>query len=207
MFVVIVLVLFGQTTLARPSYSQQNRQTPSFQHSITMRLSLLPIVALAGTALASGATISKAIYTIANSTLELNKTIAHWPRNIIGTVPIFEKSTILSIKIHNGTRVARASKPLSEEEALQVAKATQKLSLSVNTTLETIIHAKYDFDHLTLSRVILLNLELQRDLSKDLAEAVIDKVPKELKDTARQLIKTIDDSFKKAIRVYHRSRR
>lgn len=172
-----------------------------------MRLSLLPVLALASTALASGATISKALYSIANSTLELNQTITHWPRNIIGTVPIIEKTTILSSKIHNGTRVARASKPLSQEEALQVAKATQKLSASVNLTLETIIHAKHDFESLTLSRVIVLNLQLQRDLSRDLAEAVIEKVPKDLRDPAKELIKSIDDSFKRAIRRYRRSRR
>ncbi|KAM5344342.1 hypothetical protein ACJ41O_012879 [Fusarium nematophilum] len=172
-----------------------------------MRISILPIVALAGTALASGATITAAINEIANATLALNKTIADWPRTLIGTLPIIAKSTALLAEIHKGTKVARASLPLSFDETIQVAQATVKLSGDVNSTLETVIRAKPDFDHLLLSPVILLNLELERDATEDFSTAVIDKVPVELKANAEALVKPIDDAFAKTIRTYSTLRR
>ncbi|KAF4451324.1 antigenic cell wall [Fusarium albosuccineum] len=172
-----------------------------------MRLSLLPIVALAGSVLASGDTITAAIDDIANATLALNKTIATWPRTLIGTLPIITKSTELLAEIHKGTKVARASEPLSFDETLQVAQATINLAADVNTTLETVIRAKPDFDRLLLSPVILLNLKLQQDASEDFSSAVIEKVPEELQGNAETLTKGIDDSFVKAIKKYSSLRR
>ncbi|KAF4978631.1 hypothetical protein FZEAL_5034 [Fusarium zealandicum] len=172
-----------------------------------MRLSILPFVALAGTALASGDTISAAINNIANATIALNKTITDWPRTLIGTLPIITKSTTLLAEIHKGTKVARKSAPLSVDEALQVAQATIQLGSDVNTTLETVIRAKSDFDRLLLSPVILLNLELQRDATEDFSQAIIDKVPEALQGNAEALVKGIDASFEKAINKYSVLRR
>ncbi|KAF4959119.1 hypothetical protein FSARC_10832 [Fusarium sarcochroum] len=167
-----------------------------------MRLSLLPLVALAGSALASGDTISAAIDNISNATLALNKTIATWPKTLIGTLPITTKSTLLLAEIHRGTVVARDSEPLSLDETLQVAKATSQLGADVNITLETVIAAKPSFDKLLLSPVILLNLELQRNLSIDFSEAVVSKVPADLQDKAKALVQGIDDSFAQAIQKF-----
>ncbi|RMJ14830.1 hypothetical protein CDV36_005495 [Fusarium kuroshium] len=167
-----------------------------------MRLSILPVLALAGSALASGATIVAAINEIGNATLSLNKTIADWPKTLIGTLPIITKSTILLAEIHNGTKTARASRPLSLDETIAVAQATTKLGGQVNMTLETVIRAKPDFDRLLLRPVILLNLELQRDLTEDFSDAVIDKVPDELQANAKELVKGIGESFEKAIKTY-----
>jgi hypothetical protein len=171
-----------------------------------MRLSLLPLVALAGCAFASGDTISTAIDNIFNATLALNKTIATWPQTLLGTIPITTKSTLLLTAIHNGTLVARESEPLSLEETLQVAKATSELSNDVSLTLETVIAAKPKFDKLMVSPVILLNLELQRALSADFSEAVIAKVPENLQGNAKALVQGIDDSFAKAIKKYSKLR-
>jgi hypothetical protein len=171
-----------------------------------MRLSLLPLVALAGCAFAYGDTISTAIDNISNATLALNKTIATWPQTLLGTIPITTKSTLLLTAIHNGTLVARESEPLSLEETLQVAKATSELSNDVSLTLETVIAAKPKFDKLMVSPVILLNLELQRALSADFSEAVIAKVPENLQGNAKALVQGIDDSFAKAIKKYSKLR-
>ncbi|KAF5018391.1 hypothetical protein F66182_9620 [Fusarium sp. NRRL 66182] len=171
-----------------------------------MRLSLLPLVALAGSALASGDTISAAIDNISNATLALNNTIAHWPKTLIGTLPIITRSTQLLAEIHKGTKVARSSAPLSFQETIQVAQATTELGKDVNITLETVIAAKSSFDRLLLSPVILLNLEMQRDSSADFSEAVISKVPAELQENAKALVKGIDDSFAKAIAKYSKLR-
>ncbi|KAJ3523013.1 hypothetical protein NM208_g12616 [Fusarium decemcellulare] len=152
-----------------------------------MRLSLLPIVALAGSVLASGDTITAAIDDIANATLALNKTIATWP-----PYPHW----------------LPAPRSLwSFDETLQVAQATINLAADVNTTLETVIRAKPDFDRLLLSPVILLNLKLQQDASEDFSSAVIEKVPEELQGNAETLTKGIDDSFVKAIKKYSSLRR
>lgn len=69
-------------------------------------------------------------------------------------------------------------------------------------TLETVIRAKPDFDRLLLRPVILLNLELQRDLTEDFSDAVIAKVPDELQANAKELVKGIGESFEKAIKTY-----
>ncbi|RGP77247.1 antigenic cell wall galactomanno [Fusarium longipes] len=171
-----------------------------------MRLSLLPLVALAGCAIASGDAISTAIDNISNATLALNKTIANWPQTLLGTIPITTKSTLLLTAIHNGTLVARESESLSLEETLQVAKATSELSNDVSLTIETVIAAKPKFDKLMVSPVILLNLELQRALSVDFSEAVIAKVPENLQGNAKALVQGIDDSFAKAIKKYSKLR-
>ncbi|KAL4731394.1 hypothetical protein ACLX1H_000360 [Fusarium chlamydosporum] len=167
-----------------------------------MRLSLLPLVALAGCAFASGDSISTAIDNISNATLALNKTIATWPQTLLGTIPITTKSTLLLTAIHDGTLDARESEPLSLEETLQVAKATSELSKDVSLTLDTVIAAKPKFDKLQVTPVILLNLKLQRALSADFSEAVISKVPDNLKANAKTLVQGIDDSFAKAIKKY-----
>ncbi|KAF4448756.1 Cell wall galactomannoprotein [Fusarium austroafricanum] len=171
-----------------------------------MRLSLLPLVALAGSAFASGDSISTAIDSISNATLALNHTIATWPQTLLGALPITTKSTLLALEIHKGTVIARESGPLSLDETLQVAKATSELSSDVELTINTIIATKPNFDRLQISPVILLNLELQRGLSADFSAAVIEKVPKELQGNAKQLVAGIDASFARAIKKFSKLR-
>ncbi|KAM5519933.1 hypothetical protein FOXYSP1_18357 [Fusarium oxysporum f. sp. phaseoli] len=171
-----------------------------------MRLSLLPLIALAGSAFASGDSISTAIDNISNATLALNKTVATWPQTLLGALPITTKSTLLLTEIHKGFVIARESEPLSLEETLQVAKATSELSADVELTINTIIAAKPNFDRLQVSPVILLNLNLQRALSQDFSEAVISKVPKDLQGNAKVLVQGIDDSFARAISKYSKLR-
>ncbi|KAH6963082.1 hypothetical protein HG530_006822 [Fusarium avenaceum] len=167
-----------------------------------MRLSLLPLIALAGSAIASGDTISSAIDSISNATLALNKAVTSWPQTLVGALPITTKSTLLLTEIHKGTLIARKSEDLSVEETLQVAKATSELSHDVELTIDTIINTKPNFDRLGVSPVILLNLELQRALSADFSEAVISKVPKNLQGNAKALVLGIDESFARAIKKY-----
>lgn len=170
--------------------------------SDNMRLSLLPLIALAGSAIASGDTISSAIDSISNATLALNKAVTSWPQTLVGALPITTKSTLLLTEIHKGTLIARKSEDLSVEETLQVAKATSELSHDVELTIDTIINTKPNFDRLGVSPVILLNLELQRALSADFSEAVISKVPKNLQGNAKALVLGIDESFARAIKKY-----
>ena len=167
-----------------------------------MRLSLLPLVALVGSAFATGDAISTAIDNISNATIALGHSITHWPQTLVGTIPITTKSTLLLAAIHQGTLAARHSEPLSVEETLQVAKATSELSQDVSETIDIVIGAKPKFDKIQVSPVILLNLQLQRALSADFSEAVIAKVPVDLQDKAKALVQGIDDSFAKAIKKY-----
>ncbi|KAF7558745.1 hypothetical protein G7046_g5413 [Stylonectria norvegica] len=164
---------------------------------------LLALSTLVTTALGSGASIVSAMADITNTTTDLQSSVSSWSGNPIGTVPIVVKSAELLLCIKSGSQVASASAPLTTDEAVQVAQATQKLAAAVNATLETIIAAKTKFDKLLLGPVILLNLELERDASKDFSNAVVEKVPEALQGVAKTLVQGIDDSFKKAIKWYN----
>lgn len=167
-----------------------------------MRLSVLSLAALASGALASGDTIEAAIHTIDESTLALNEDVAQWNGKLLGVLPIVKDSTSLLTDINDGKKAATDSEPLDFGETIQVAGATIQLATDVNTTLEAVIQAKPKFDKLHLSPIILVNLKLQQHSTDKFSNAVVEKVPQELQETAKQLVAGIADSFDKAIDAY-----
>ena len=167
-----------------------------------MRLSVLSLAALASGALASGDSIEAAINTIDESTLGLNEHVANWDGKLFGTLPVIKDSAELLSDINKGKKVASESEALDFGETIQVAGATMKLATDVNTTLETVIQAKPKFDKLLLSPIILANLKLEQHATDKFSAAVVEKVPQELQETAKQLVAGIAESFDKAIDVY-----
>lgn len=168
-----------------------------------MRLSLLPtLAALAATVLADGAAIVSAIDAIDKSTVALGSGITSWNGKLLGALPIVGSSTKLLIDVKKGTKTAEQSEPLTNDEAFQVAFATINLAADVNVTLGAIIEAKPKFDKVLLSPVILGNLKIQQGATEEFSGAVIDKVPAELQDIAKQLVGGIADSFDQAIEAY-----
>ena len=164
---------------------------------------LLSLVALAATALADGAAIVAAMDHIAADTVKLNDTVAAWPGDFLGALPITVESVSLLKGINDAKTVASESANLTFTEAIQIAQSTLALASSVNSTLETIIAAKHKFDHLLLSPIILVNLELEKKATDEFSGELIAKVPEVLQSTAKTLVLQIDTSFDKAIGVYN----
>ncbi|KAL1874743.1 hypothetical protein VTK73DRAFT_271 [Phialemonium thermophilum] len=161
------------------------------------------IAVLVTTALADGAAIVSSLNTIASDTASLNNTVLAWHGDLLGALPIVTKSTELLSDINKGTKTAKASAPLSALEALSIALATQSLIQDVNATLTTIVGARHKFNHLLLGPIILLNLDLEKEATDKLTDAIKGKLPSDLVSVADQLAAEIDDLFDQAIDVYN----
>lgn len=167
---------------------------------------LVPL-GLCATVLADGQAIVDSIGVISSITGELNSAVSSWKGDLLGALPIVGKSTELLKDINNGTKIAKASQPLSALEAITIAGAIQNLQKNVNTTLTTIIRSKQKFDKLLLSPIILLNLDLEKDGSDRLGAAIKAKVPENLQAIAQGLQDTLDAYFDTAIDAYKLFRR
>ncbi|PHH66750.1 hypothetical protein CDD81_5882 [Ophiocordyceps australis] len=152
--------------------------------------------------LANGAAINSSISTIQSDVIQLGTTTADWNGHLLGALPIVAKAGGLYKALKQGTRTADASAPLSTEESLGIATSTGQLATEVNKTLDTIIAAKPKFDHLLLSPILSVALELEKDATDEFADAVVAKVPQELQPVAKNIIQGIQDSFAKAISAY-----
>jgi hypothetical protein len=173
-----------------------------------MRLTaLLAPLSLVATVLADGQAIVDSIGVITSTTNALDTAVSSWKGDLLGALPIVTKSTELLTDINNGTKTAKASSALSALEAITIAGAIQTLQKSVNATLTTIIASKHKFDHLLLSPVILLNLDLEKDASDRLGAAIKAKVPANLQTIAQGLQDTLDGYFDTAIDAYKLFRR
>ncbi|EQL03211.1 Cell wall galactomannoprotein [Ophiocordyceps sinensis CO18] len=163
-----------------------------------MRLaSVLSAAALASSVLGDGNSIRKAIKTIGHDTTALGDVVSS------RALPVVGKAVGLFVALKRGSRTARASAPLSFDEALGVATATGDLTSAVNKTLAALVVARPKFDYLLVTPLILVTLDVQRRAANDFGGKVVAKVPKELRPIARQLIKGIDDDFETAIDAYH----
>ncbi|EAQ87682.1 hypothetical protein CHGG_04301 [Chaetomium globosum CBS 148.51] len=147
-------------------------------------------------------TIVSALTTVNETTTKLGTSVLTWHGGILGTVPILAESTALLIQVKQGTDAASASDPLDVPGTLAVATATGALVKSVNATLGAIVDAKGKFDRLLLSPLIAVNLGLQRRATAEMSEAVIGKVPEQLRELARGLVAPIDQSFGVAVEAY-----
>ncbi|KAL7942490.1 hydrophobic surface binding protein A domain-containing protein [Trichoderma barbatum] len=172
-----------------------------------MQLRLIPLLTLLTPLLAAPTPdpnpILTALNTISSDTSALNNTVATWDGNILTLLSITVQSGILLAAIHDGTKAASRAANLTFAQTIDVATATLNLATGVNQTITTIVAAKPKFDKLVVvDPVILLNLKLEQDASRDFAEAVVEKVPAELQEIAKGLTQGIDDSFSQGIAVY-----
>lgn len=156
----------------------------------------------ATTVLADGQAIVNAIAAVSNATLSLQSTVGNWNGDLLGAIPIIAKSTSLLTAIKQGTSTAEDSAALSDLEAISVGVSTLNLVTTVNSTLDTIVGAKPQFDRLLLSPVTLLNLELEKSASADFSGAIVGKLPATFTTTGQQLAAQIDAAFEEAIDVY-----
>lgn len=164
-----------------------------------MKLSLLFTAAVAFAA----TQIPAAIDTITKDTVALNETVAHWNGLPLSLLGIVGKSNSLLNDIKKGTKTAKASDPLTFDEALNVATVTVDLATDVHQTLDTIVRSKPRFDvYLIVSPILKKVLKDQKAATVDFSNAVVSKVPADLQAVAKNLIQPIYDDFDKAIAAY-----
>jgi hypothetical protein len=174
--------------------------TQKFNKMLFTRLLIfLPIISLA---LVDGASIAAAMQKITADSTALNETVASFNGNLLTVLDILGKSTELLLAINDGTRTAQSSANLTDLDVLGIVGPTQTLVTTVNQTLTTIINKKPIFEKELLSLAILLNLKTEKAASDKFSDAVVEKVPTALQDTARTLVAPIDDAFEEAIAEY-----
>ena len=166
-----------------------------------MHIFTLSFIALASQ-IVSAATILENVQKVETSTGALGDSVRQWKGNFLGTLPIIKDSAALLIDIKSGAKDAKDSPPLTLDEAFDVAGATIDLTNTVNSTLQSVIERKPDFDKLLLSPIILGNLELQRSATEKFSAAIVEKVPTEAQPIAEDLIADIDASFQRALDAY-----
>ncbi|KAK5988457.1 hypothetical protein PT974_09940 [Cladobotryum mycophilum] len=168
-----------------------------------MQFKLLSLAALASTVLADGSGIISALATITSDTISLNDTVSSWDGGLLTLIPIVAASSKLLHDIKEGTIHAKAADPLTFDETISVATATIALATDVGQVVDTLIAAKPKFDKLlVVSPIILLNLHQEQQATDLFSAAVIEKVPAPLQETAKGLIKPIDDNFNRGIKVF-----
>ncbi|PHH89535.1 hypothetical protein CDD83_5821 [Cordyceps sp. RAO-2017] len=163
---------------------------------------LLPLALLASSVVGDGNTIRVAMKRITGDTADLGKTVSSWHGDLFGALPVVGKAAALLASLKHGTHTARASTALTTDETLVIATSTQELSDQVNKTLQAVIDAKPKFDHLFVSPLIHLTLEVEKGAADDFSNALLKKVPKDLQSIAEELIKGIMNNFQKALDAY-----
>jgi hypothetical protein len=164
-------------------------------------LAFLGLVTAQGGNITTTAIVS-ALATVNNSTVNLGDAVTKWDGELLGTLPILAASTALLIDVRKGTMMAEGCDDLDTAAALDVAGQTNTLVASVNTTMTALVDSKPKFDRLLLTPLIYGNLQLQQKATSKMSDAIIDKVPDELQDLAKNLVAPIDASFEMAIDVY-----
>jgi hypothetical protein len=105
--------------------------------------------------------------------------------------------------INEGTTIATDSANLTLSETVAVASATAKLSLVVQSTLNTLLLAKSKFDKLlVVSPIVLYNLKQQQTATNEFGAAVTAKVPTAYQGLAASLLKPIQTAFNTTITAY-----
>ena len=160
------------------------------------------LASIVGLALADGAAIIAAMKEVVTDSITLNDTVASYNGELLTLLKILSQSTHLLKTIKEGTKVAEESAPLEALEALGVAEETQALVGAVQSSLSTIVSKKQVFQKRLLQPAILLTLKTQQSVSSDFSEAVVEKVPAELQEVAKQLVAPVDEAFVAAIAEY-----
>ncbi len=143
-----------------------------------------------------------ALTTVDGTTTKLGNAVAKWKGDLLGTLPIVAESTALLVQVGKGTKTAKDSAALDFAGTLDVATATNKLVVSVNTTMTALIGARKKFDKLLLTPVIYIDLGLQRRATSEMSAAIIAKVPADFQALAKNLVAPIDASFALAIAAF-----
>ncbi|RCI15297.1 hypothetical protein L249_7002 [Ophiocordyceps polyrhachis-furcata BCC 54312] len=151
---------------------------------------------------AKAQTISSVLEDVSQQTEALGTAVSSWDGSFFSVFPIVGKSSGLYASLMRGSRVAKESKPLSQEETLEMASKTQELSDKVKKTIQVLVEAKPKFQKLFLRNVIRVILMMDKKAADDMIANIIEKIPKDLQTLATEIVKGIQADFANAIAAY-----
>ncbi|KAF2232736.1 hypothetical protein EV356DRAFT_517277 [Viridothelium virens] len=112
-----------------------------------------------------------------------------------------DSAAVLS-SINTGTTNVQATTPISDNDALQVASATETLINTLNTTIDDLIAKKPTFVSSGQSATVLSQLQQQRTASNSFSSAIVSKTPSDLSSIAQSLTAQIAAEFQTGINAF-----
>lgn len=164
--------------------------------------SLAAVALLATSVVADGAAIIKSLQTIDKDILALDKAVNKFNGNLFDTFPILGASNTLNNDLDAGTKTAQKSQQLTNDETFALVTPVNQLSADANVTLTDLINKKPQFEKLFLTGIIKLVLSDSKKKADAYQQAIIDKVPANFQDIAKNLVAPLDAGFQKAIDAY-----
>lgn len=161
------------------------------------------LAALLGLALADGAAILGAMKEVVAETKELEDTVASYNGRITVLFKVLSKNRHLLKILKRGVIAANQSAPLEGLDALAVAKESEVLVEAAKSSLSTIVRKKRRFKGFLRHRTLHI-LKKQRAASRKFSDAIIEKVPEELREVAKLMSAPVDVAFNDAIAAYEK---
>ncbi|EJP67712.1 hypothetical protein ACQRIT_000563 [Beauveria bassiana] len=169
---------------------------------------LVAPVALAATVLADGAAVNTALKTVDKSINALTATLTGFSGNIFGSLPVLGASLKLKSDIQKATKAASSSQDLTSDETLSLAETVGTIITDATKSIDAFIAVKPKFDKLLiLTPIAAGQIKDLKTATVALGDAIVSKVPAELKDISSQLIGQINAQFDRGSAAYGGSSR
>ncbi|KAM3507759.1 hypothetical protein MY10362_001561 [Beauveria mimosiformis] len=169
---------------------------------------LVAPIALAATVLADGAAVNTALKTVDQSINSLTATLTGFSGNIFGAIPVLGASLKLKSDIEKATKAASSSQGLTSDETLSLADTVGTIITDATKSIDAFIAVKPKFDKLLiLTPIAAGQIKDLKTATVALGDAIVSKVPAELKEIASQLIGQINAQFDRGSAAYGGSSR
>ncbi|KAM0668065.1 hypothetical protein ACQRIU_001627 [Beauveria bassiana] len=169
---------------------------------------LVAPVALAATVLADGAAVNTALKTVDKSINALTATLTGFSGNIFGSLPVLGASLKLKSDIQKATKAASSSQDLTSDETLSLAETVGTIITDATKSIDAFIAVKPKFDKLLiLTPIAAGQIKDLKTATVALGDAIVSKVPAELKDISSQLTGQINAQFDRGSAAYGGSSR
>ncbi|KAF7587650.1 hypothetical protein BBP40_006905 [Aspergillus hancockii] len=154
--------------------------------------------------------VVNAVSSISSQMTTLNTTVTSYKGGVLGTgtaLKIEFESIKLSHVLKDAISETEDSANFTADESNTVAAAFINLQPKISSTLDNIVAKKPQFDTGllgigSLSFVVKWNLQQEKDLSRELGEAVVEKLAEPYKSVAPLLNDQIAAAFEKALAAY-----
>ncbi|KAM3455559.1 hypothetical protein MY3296_002270 [Beauveria thailandica] len=164
---------------------------------------LVAQIALAATVLADGAAVNNALKTVDQSINALTTTLTGFSGNIFGAIPVLGASLKLKSDIDKAAKAASSSQGLTSDETLSLADTVGTITTDATKSIDAFIAVKPKFDKLLiLTPIAAGQIKNLKTATVALGDAIVSKVPAELKEIASQLIAQINAQFDRGSAAY-----
>ncbi|MCJ1440388.1 MAG: hypothetical protein MMC23_000871 [Stictis urceolatum] len=156
-----------------------------------------------------GAAVEASIATVSSSLVAFNQTVTAFSAGLTDLGPalnVQKASTTLQNDLENAVKATYASGNFTQDESLAIGIALINLQQPINSTLDSLIRKKTDFDMVvqifSLRKTVLQSLTTQRGLSKTLGDEVTKRLVPALQGLAPGVGQAIQASFDEAINAF-----